>query len=176
MAPKTAYNTLTSSIILNEVDIGNTNKIHFQQGYDGEWYALSDRELSATSTRPRPIGPLFRIVSSEGPVLLTVPTDGPKAEVAAWKRVAQHFANDLLLYRAINLQIITDVDFVSKGVGEGLQRSNIVTLGEPQINSHTRTVFDSWPSKSPIHFPAPSAQGRGRNWMPRPSSSAFVLP
>ncbi|SAM81155.1 uncharacterized protein UBRO_02775 [Ustilago bromivora] len=144
----------------NEVDIGNINKIHFQQGYDGKWYALSDGELSATSTRPRPIGPLLRIVSSEGPVLLIVPTDGPKVEVAAWKRVAQRFANDLLLYGAINSQIITDADFVSKGVGEGLQRSNIVTLGGPQINSHTRSVIDSWPSKSPIHFPAPSSSAQ----------------
>ena len=103
--------------IFNEVDIGNTNKIPFQQGYDGQWYALCGGELSATWTQPRPIGPLLCIVSSEGPVLLIMPTDWPKAEVAAWKRVAQRFTNDLLLYEAMNLQIITDADFVSKGVG-----------------------------------------------------------
>lgn len=145
---------------INEVEISNNNKIRFQRGYDRQWYPLSADDSSADWAQARPIGPLLRIVSTEGPMVLVVPANGPAKEVGAWRRVAQRFANDLLLYGAFNSQIITDADFLSNGAEKAMQHSNIVSLGGPQINSHTRSIFDNWPTESPIKFTSPDTSAQ----------------
>ncbi|SPO22073.1 uncharacterized protein UTRI_02075_B [Ustilago trichophora] len=144
----------------HEAEIGGTDKIHFVQREKGDWTIITEEELSADSRQTRPIGPLLRIVTSEGPMVLVIPSEGPTAEVSAWRRVAERFAADLLLHGSINSQILTDADLDSISAADHLKHSNIVTLGGPNINSYTRANLDSWPKKSPIHFPSPESSAQ----------------
>ncbi|SPO23397.1 uncharacterized protein UTRI_02075 [Ustilago trichophora] len=144
----------------HEADIGEKDRIQLVQRENGGWSVIPDDELCADSQQARPMGPLLRIVTSEGPMVLVIPSEGPAGEVAAWKRVAERFAADLLLYGTINSQILTDADFGSASAVDHLKHSNIVTLGGPNINSCTRAIFDSWPNKSPILFPSPNTSGQ----------------
>ncbi len=136
-----------------EADFGESGILHLTSDKKGRWQAMTDEQSASASTPARPIGPLLRIVSTQGPMVLIVPSGGPTKEVAAWNRVARRFAADLLLYGAINSQIMTDADFASN-MQANLERSNIVAFGGPQINSFSRSTFDNWPTDSPIKFPS----------------------
>ncbi|CBQ72100.1 conserved hypothetical protein [Sporisorium reilianum SRZ2] len=144
---------------MKQVQVSDSDRVHFVRSETGEWQVGTDGESLAAAADPaRPIGPLLRIVSSKGPILLIVPSTGPHEEVAAWRRVAQRFAADLLLYGAINAQILTDAAFTS---AQPLStHSNMVTLGGPSINAFTRNLFDAWPTQSPIRFPSPTTSSQ----------------
>lgn len=144
-----------NGLTLPTVVISNTDRLHFARSLGGEWKIATNDISTAVTQTARPIGPLLRIVTSRGPMLLVIPTQGRKAEVAAWTRIARRFAADLLLYAAINSQIIGDVDFASAAPNDSWKHSNIVTFGGPDVNTFTRSTFDNWPKKSPIQFPSP---------------------
>lgn len=144
-----------------EADLHGVETVHFFHKGHGEWESWTDLETSTTSARARPIGPVLRIVSSEGPMVIVVPSAGSTIEVTAWMGVARRFAADLLLYGLINSQIITDADFVSSGAADTFDRSNIVTLGGPHVNTFTRSIYDSWPTQNnPIQFPSPETSSQ----------------
>lgn len=152
-------NATTLRVSLNgrvhEPEIAGDAKIHFKQGSNGEWRVISNEEVSQNARQARPIGPLLRIVTTEGPMVLVIASNGPQDQIAAWARVAERFAADLLLYGAINSQIVTDADFASSSAkAENLKHGNIVAFGGPDINSFSRSTFDNWPSTSPIYFPS----------------------
>lgn len=138
-------------------EIGASRKVRFVHRGKGQWELESDEHVSPDSAEARPIGPLLRIVSTEGPMVLVVPSVGPTApaERKAWGRAARRFAADLILYGAINSQIVTDADFVSVGAGACCRHSNIVSFGGPEVNLFTRSVYANWPTESPIRFPSP---------------------
>ncbi|KAJ9478048.1 hypothetical protein PHBOTO_001615 [Pseudozyma hubeiensis] len=147
---------------MQHADISNTERVQFVLLEDVKWAEYTGETSGLASNQARPIGPLLRIVSTRGPMLLLVPSIGPQFEVKAWFRVAQRFAADLLLYGAINSQILTDVEYPSSAPETSWKQSNIVTFGGPNINTFTRSIFDRWPTESPVHFPSPrrSAQFR----------------
>ncbi|SNX82974.1 uncharacterized protein MEPE_01680 [Melanopsichium pennsylvanicum] len=142
---------------IHKANTSDTDKIYFVQTAKGEWESVIGDGLRANLRPPRPIGPLLRTITSEGPMILIVPSDGLAAEVAAWKRVAKRFAADLVLYGAINSQIFTDAEFASSELTETLEHSNIVSLGGPNINIFTRSILDRWPAQAPIHFVSPNS-------------------
>jgi len=138
-----------------EADTQGIETVHFVHKGHVEWESWTDVETSTSPGRARAIGPVLRIVSTEGPIMIVVPSAGSAVEVSAWVRVAQRFAADLILYGLINSQMITDADFVSSGAADNFDRSNIVTLGGPHINTFTRSIYDSWPTQNnPIQFPS----------------------
>ncbi|TKY87280.1 hypothetical protein EX895_003957 [Sporisorium graminicola] len=145
---------------MKQVSVSDTERVHFDRSETGEWQVSTGETFAASSGSARPIGPVLRIVTSKGPMLLIVPSDGPQEEVAAWTRVARRFAADLLLYGAINSQILTDADFDAIQQDDLWKHSNIVTLGGPGINTFTRSVFDSWPTQSSIRFPSPDTSAQ----------------
>jgi len=143
-----------------QVEIDNTDRVDFLRSESGSWEVSNRDTTTAVSRAVRPFGPLLRIVTSKGPILLIVPSRGPQVEVAAWTRVARRFAADLLLYGAINSQIIVDTDFDSAKPGESWKHSNIVTFGGPTINNFTRSTFNGWPTESPVRFPSPDTSAQ----------------
>ncbi|GAC92715.1 hypothetical protein PHSY_000270 [Pseudozyma hubeiensis SY62] len=139
---------------MQQADISNVERVQFVLQQNGKWAGYAGDISGLTSKPARPIGPLLRIVSTKGPMLLIVPSSGPQFEVKAWFKVAQRFAADLLLYGAINSQILTDGEFASSASEKSWKQSNMVTFGGPKINLFTRSIFDRWPTQSSIHFPS----------------------
>ena len=145
---------------VEQIETDKTDRVHFVGSDSGEWQVLTD-DSSATFAKPaRRIGPVLRIVTSRGPIVLVTPSKGSSSELKAWQGVARRFAADLLLYGAINSQIVTDAELGHALQSAVLKHSNIITLGGPHINTFTRNVFDNWPTKSSIRFPSPETSAQ----------------
>ncbi|GAK63729.1 uncharacterized protein PAN0_003c1937 [Moesziomyces antarcticus] len=146
-----------------DVDIEGSHILAFEARPSGEWHILASQTRSTDAPAARPIGPLLRIVSTAGPMALVVPTEGPATEVAMWKRVAQRFAADLLLYAGINSQIVADTDSAALAETRSARHlGNVVAFGGPRINSYSRTIYYDWPTKHPIHFVDPESSAQFR--------------
>ncbi|KAI3476422.1 hypothetical protein L1887_61987 [Cichorium endivia] len=147
----------------SNVDIEGARTLAFEAGPSGEWQVLASETRSIDASTARPIGPLLRIVFTAGPMVLVVPSEGPVTEVAMWKRVAQRFAADLLLYAGINSQIVADADSAILGeTWSDRHLGNVVAFGGPHINSYSRTIYYDWPTKHPIHFVDPESSAQFR--------------
>lgn len=70
------------------------------------------------------------------------------------------FGRPVAVRRNQHSQILTDAELPSILSHPLFKHSNIVTLGGPNINSFTRNIFDSWPTKSPIFFPSPDTSAQ----------------
>lgn len=81
-------------------------------------------------------GPMFRILSSPGPILLVYST---LRNCRQYKTIATALAYDVHLYQNLDVEIVDDISALDLARRDELRDRNIISLGHPHDNG-----FISW--------------------------------
>ncbi|OCF74661.1 hypothetical protein I204_05041 [Kwoniella mangroviensis CBS 8886] len=120
----------------------NEKKILVRSPIQGGW---TQSVMNGPLTPPRAYGPMIRILSTAGPMVIICP------DIPRLKDVAKGITHDLYVYHRLDSEIIDDREGLLKVAKGQIGESNLVVLGRPDEN-----LFVNWmikQGKIPLEFP-----------------------
>ncbi len=148
---------------LTECQVANrAGEIRFRQ----DCTRLHTSPATQTKSASRPYGPMLRILSSPGSLILVT---GSKASAERSKSIAARLAHDLLVYHRMDAVIMSDFEALPLIAKGRLGRNNLVSIGQMEGNVVTQYILaESASPRSSALPPSASSANAGHCSAPPP--------
>lgn len=100
-----------------------------------------NRQLDQRKTQPRASGPMSRILSTNGPLVIVYGGDSGDRD-NTYRELALRMAYDLHLYQGLDVKVQHHQAALQALHGGYLGTGNIITIGHPRLNLLTRWMLE----------------------------------